>query len=121
MRAVPKPSEREVAAFEAGVKLGALFHQFIGTPVSPDTVDTLEEAIKAAVSLQPYVSEVKVRIDRERLKRKLSSLGYCSLSEDMIEVEVKVIFDGAIAKASLRFSQELNYPLMTLDEVSVIH
>ncbi len=37
------PTNREIAAFEAGIKLGALYHQFVGSPISPKTADSLEE------------------------------------------------------------------------------
>ncbi|MDD1753617.1 MAG: dihydroneopterin aldolase family protein, partial [Methanotrichaceae archaeon] len=35
-------TNREIAAFEAGIKLGALYHQFVGVPVSAGTAPTLE-------------------------------------------------------------------------------
>ena len=61
------PTNREIAAFEAGIKLGALYHQFVGSPVSPKTADSLERAIEESISLQPYVRSVDVRIDRRML------------------------------------------------------
>ena len=45
------PTNREIAAFEAGIKLGALYHQFVGSPVSPKTADSLERAIEESISL----------------------------------------------------------------------
>lgn len=34
-------SDRERAVFEGGISLGALFHQFVGTPVSEKTKKSL--------------------------------------------------------------------------------
>ncbi|HIQ32623.1 MAG TPA: dihydroneopterin aldolase, partial [Methanothermococcus okinawensis] len=36
---------RERAVFEGGITLGALFHQFVGTPVSLKNREILERAI----------------------------------------------------------------------------
>jgi len=53
--------EVEEAAFEAGIKLGALFHQFIGVPVAERNVEILEKAMKSCVLLQPYVVDAEVK------------------------------------------------------------
>ncbi|MEM0330334.1 MAG: dihydroneopterin aldolase family protein, partial [Archaeoglobaceae archaeon] len=57
-----------IASFEAGIKLGALFHQFIGAPVSEKNAEILERAMESCLKLQPYVIEAKVSIDRKKLK-----------------------------------------------------
>jgi hypothetical protein len=36
-------SKRERAIFEGAITMGALFHQFIGTPVSIKSVESLEK------------------------------------------------------------------------------
>ena len=38
-------NDRDRAVFEAGIKLGALYHQFVGTPISVDTIDNLARTI----------------------------------------------------------------------------
>ena len=48
------------AVFEAGIKLGALYHQWVGTPVSQNSAAGLESAIEQAVILQPFVEEIAV-------------------------------------------------------------
>ncbi|HNB04242.1 MAG TPA: dihydroneopterin aldolase family protein, partial [Methanoregulaceae archaeon] len=57
------PRDRDQAIFEAAIKLGALYHQWVGTPVSPSTASTLESAIQESVSLQPYVADIHVSLD----------------------------------------------------------
>ena len=60
-------TDGERAAFEAGIKLGGLFHQFVGTPVSLGNVESIEQGIRDAVRAQPFVKVVHVVIDRKML------------------------------------------------------
>ena len=48
-------SDREQVVFEAGIKLGALYHQWVGTPISRASAGSVEAAIERAVILQPFV------------------------------------------------------------------
>ncbi len=105
---------KEKAAFEAGIKLGALFHQFIGVPVSLENVGLIEKAIESSVKLQPYVDEIEVRIDREKIKRNLSQFGYTTLKADMIYARVRINYKGIEVEAELKWDDESKYPLMRL-------
>ena len=113
-----KPTLCELAAFEAGIKLGALYHQFVGTPVSPETAGSLEKAIEDAVSRQPYVARVRVRISVDKLRSKLGPYGYAELSGDMLSALVEVRVGEASATARLEYDEERGYPLMSLELVS---
>ncbi|MDM7912001.1 MAG: dihydroneopterin aldolase family protein, partial [Methanotrichaceae archaeon] len=106
------PAKREIAAFEAGIKLGALYHQFVGAPVSVETASSLELAIAESISLQPYVAEVKVKINREMLQENV--FGYGELQGKMIFAEVVVDYQGEIVRARLEYDAEKDYPLMRL-------
>ncbi|WP_456328825.1 dihydroneopterin aldolase family protein [Archaeoglobus sp.] len=106
--------EIEEAAFEAGIKLGALFHQFIGAPVAERNAEILEKAIQSCVLLQPYVVDAEVRIDREKLKN-VSAFGYTSLMPDMLFARVRVRVGKAEVAAVLEWDEELGYPLMRLE------
>jgi len=106
-----------VACFEAGIKLGALFHQFVGMPVGPANVELVERAIESCVKLQPFVENVEVRVSREKLGEKVSGFGYTSLSPEMLEVRVTVSFEDCRVKAVLRWVEELKYPLMEVVRV----
>ncbi len=57
-------NKRDQAVFEAGIKLGALYHQWVGTPISRKSAASVESAIEQAVILQPCVEEITVRLDR---------------------------------------------------------
>jgi len=80
--------------------------------VSEKTAKSLEEAMRMSISLQPYVKEVEVKIDREMLKTNV--FGYGELEGRMIVAQVKIDYQGETAVASLKFDSEKNYPLMSL-------
>ena len=80
----------ERAAFEAGIKLGGIYHQFVGTPVSQGNVEVLERSIEEGVRIQPFVEDVKVKINRDRLKNKRDEYDYDSMTGDMFNVELKI-------------------------------
>ncbi|RLG37367.1 dihydroneopterin aldolase family protein [Candidatus Alkanophaga liquidiphilum] len=109
-------SDRDIAVFEAGIKLGALYHQFIGTPLSLKTIKVVENAITRSVSLQPYVKAVKVEINREKVRERTTRFGYCELCGDMLDVWLVVEYRGVEVRARLKFDGE--YPLMFLESVS---
>jgi hypothetical protein len=107
-------SDRERAAFEAGIKLGALFHQFTGLPVSAANAESVERAIEGCLRVQPWVRSAAVRIDRARLPGKAHEYDYTTLSGEMLSVEVTVVYGEARAEAALTYVEELHYPLMHL-------
>ena len=110
-------TDRDNALFEAGIKLGALYHQFIGTPVSPGTAESLETAIKECVSLQPFVRFVTARIDREKVRARVNEFNYCELRGDMLDVTVVVRYEAVEARVRLKYDEALDYPLMRIEEV----
>jgi hypothetical protein len=105
-------SEREQAAFEAGIKLGALYHQWVGTPIAPETAGTVETTIEKSVRLQPFVEEVQVRLDRSLMKP--HSKGYSELSGMMFRVQITTRVGNASCRAVL--SPHGDYPLMEILE-----
>jgi hypothetical protein len=105
-------TDAERAAFEAGIKLGAAYHQFTGVPVSTANVEAVERAIEGAVGVQPFVKTVRVRIDRTLLKEKRHEFDYCGLTGRMLDLEVVVRYGEATVRAAVRWDEELEYPLM---------
>ncbi|MHC1630986.1 MAG: dihydroneopterin aldolase family protein [Methanotrichaceae archaeon] len=105
-------TKREIAAFESGIKLGAMYHQFVGAPVNIKTAASLEEAIEESISLQPYVKNVRVEIDRKMLDANF--YGYGELEGKMIKAEVEIDYQGAIVRAKLEYDPLKDYPLMQL-------
>ncbi len=107
-------SPRDRAVFEAGIKLGALYHQFTTTPISPITIESAERAIEESVSLQPFVRSVSVRIDREMVRSSLNEYGYCELDGKMLDVRLTTELDHTIVTAKLSYEKKLGYPLMKI-------
>ena len=104
------PTDRERAAFEAGIKLGALYHQWVGAPVSRETAESLERAIEGSVALQPAVQQVKVTLDRGLMSPNV--FGYSEVAGLMFDVELVTRVGKARCTATLSRSED--YPLMTL-------
>jgi hypothetical protein len=103
-------TDRERAVFEGGITLGALFHQFVGTPVSKENKESLERAIEEAMKNQPCVYDIKVRI-RDVGER------YVSLDGKMLDVDLKIKINKTIAHLKLEYIPELDYPLMYVKDI----
>ena len=110
-------TNRERAIFEGAITMGALFHQFVGTPVNMNSVESLERAIEEAMSVQPCVSTVEVEIDREKLEEITNEFEYVSLTGEMLDVKVGTVCSDKQALIRLKFVSELNYPLMYVEDV----
>ena len=111
---------RERAVFEAGIKLGTIYHQFVGTPLSATNVDSLERAMEDGVRVQPFVEDVRIRIDRSAMRRKKDAYDYQTLTGNMLEVKLCIRIEGTRVRAEMRYIPELHYPLMFVKEVSEI-
>ena len=107
-----KQTDRERAILEAGIKLGALYHQWVGTPISQESAASVESAIEKAVILQPFVEEITVRLDRALMKKNV--FGYSELSGLMFDVEIVTRVGFSYCRATL--SPENGYPLMKIAE-----
>ena len=110
-------TRRERAVFEAGIKMGTIYHQFVGTPFNTETVDGLERMIERNIGVQPYVTEVSVSIDRSVFSRCDDTYSYVSLTGEMIDAKVTIEMDGSRVTAEMRYDPELDYPLMFISSV----
>ena len=108
------PTDREEACFEAGIKFGALYHQFAGTPVSPDSAPSLETAMEEAIENQPFCEAVTVDILTEKLEEEIDH-GYTELTGRFMEVEIVVEREGV--EVVTRMEMEDGYPLMKVESV----
>ncbi len=111
-------SSRERAIFEGAISMGALFHQFIGTPVNNQSVPSLEKAMKESLELQPAIEKVDAKIDLERLNSALSDFEYTSLNGDMLDIKIYTKVDNVCAVIRIEFIPELNYPLMYVESIT---
>jgi hypothetical protein len=111
------PTDAQQACFEAGIKFGSLYHQFAGTPVSPDSADSLARAIEEAIENQPHCEAVTVEIREDALASAIEegSAAYTELTGRFLDVEIAVDYEGTEVLA--RMEMENGYPLMKLAEV----
>ena len=106
-------TDREQAVFEAGIKLGALYHQWVGTPISRNSAASVERAIEQAVILQPFVEEITVHLNRDLMTE--NAFGYSELSGLMYNVEIITRVGFTYCRA--RLAPENGYPLMKIEEL----
>lgn len=112
-----KCTVRERAMFEAGIKMGTIYHQFVGMPVDHTSVDILERSIEKSVVVQPYVEDVKVHIDGSHFRSKTDEYSYVSLTGNMLDVRLVIRIDNIRVVAEMRYDKDLRYPLMYISDV----
>ena len=93
-------TSRERAIFEGAISMGALFHQFVGTPVNKSSKKSLETSMEESLKLQPAIEDVDVKIRFDKLEESMS--------------EVKDVQ----ATIRIEFIEELNYPLMYVEDIN---
>lgn len=111
---------RERAVFEAGIKLAAIYHQFIGAPVSASNAESLERAIEMGVMVQPFVESVSVRIRRESLRQKRNEYDYQSLTGEMLDATVTIKVEDVRVIGRMRYIEEIKYPLMYVERIETL-
>jgi len=111
------PTDAEAACFEAGIKFGSLYHQFAGTPVSPDSAASLEAAMEDAIENQPHCTAVTVDVLTDELEAELAdaTADYTELTGRFLEVEIVVDYEGC--EVVTRMEMKDGYPLMRLESV----
>ena len=109
---------RERAIFEGAISMGALFHQFVGTPVNKNTKDSLETSMEESLKLQPAIDDVKVNIRFDKLEESMTEFEYTSLTGDMLDVKIYTKVENVTAIIRIEFIEELNYPLMYVENIT---
>lgn len=110
-------TNRERAIFEGAITMGALFHQFVGTPISKATAPSLENAIKQSLELQPAIEKIDVKIDLSKLDESMTDFDYTTLNGDMLDIKVYSKIEDILAVIRIEFIEELNYPLMYVEDI----
>ncbi len=109
-------SDRERAIFEAGIKLGTVYHQYVGSPLNLSNVDSMEKAISESAKVQPFVEDATVRIDKDMISKKQGVYKYITLTGDLLDVTIKIRYGSEDVTAKLRYVPEMDYPLMYIEE-----
>lgn len=109
---------QERAVFESGIKLGTIYHQFVGTPLSTSSVESLEQAIEDGVRVQPFVKDIKVKISRKVLRKKKDEFDYQTLTGPMMEVVLTITIENVTVVSEMKYVEDLRYPLMYVRSVT---
>lgn len=113
----PKVSDRERAAFEAGIALGMVLHQFRGIPIKfKEEVELIKKLIEYAVLSQPFKKHAEVDIAIE-LPEVENPYSYTALKTKDIDVRVVVEYGKAVVRARARYVPELDYTLAYIEEI----
>ena len=110
-------SNRERAIFEGAISMGALLLLSVSTRCPLDNIPSLEQAMEVSFALQPFIEQVEVSIDLDRLDKAMTEFEYTSLSGDMLDVKIYSKVDNVLAVIRIKFIEELNYPLMFVEEI----
>ncbi len=110
-------TSRERAIFEGAISMGALFHQFVGTPVNENTKKSLEISMEESLKLQPAIDDIEVKIRFDKLEESMTEFDYTSLTGDMLDVKIHTKVDNIKATIRIEFIEELNYPLMYVENI----
>ncbi len=108
---------RERAIFEGAISMGALFHQFVGTPVNKNTKDGLEKSMEESLKLQPAIEDVEVKIRFDKLEESMTEFDYTSLNGDILDDRIYTKVEHVKATIRIEFIEELNYPLMYVENI----
>ena len=111
------PTDAEAACFEAGIKFGSLYHQFAGTPVSPDSAESLGRAMAEAIENQPHCVDVEVDVRTDRIAAELESQSaeYTELTGRFMDVEMRIEYADVTVRTRMEMAGD--YPMMTLVDV----
>ena len=80
-----------------------------------DTITTLEKAIEDSIRVQPYVENITVRINRDRVASKINKFGYAELEGKMLDVQLVVAYGTAKVFVKMQYDEDADYPLMFIE------
>lgn len=114
-----KMTDKERAIFEGGIGLAAIYHQFIGTPVTGEkgSLKNLEEAISKATLLQPFKKEVKVKLNVPIDSSNEGAYNYRSLEGKDFDVTIVTQYGNYSATCRMKYIPELKYVLMYVEKI----
>jgi dihydroneopterin aldolase len=115
-------TDRERACFEAGIKLGAIFHSILGFPVQNDhnAIQAIQEGFIASFKAQPYVEDLDVKIELnsgERYKKR-HEFDYTIVKDYMIRVVLNLKYKEVQLDARIEWIPGLDYPLMYVKTIA---
>jgi len=116
-------SLRERACFETGIKLGALYHILCGIPITSDEeiVSSIEKGIEAAISCQPFVKSIKIKLEKDKIVgNKSTAFDYDEITGKIIQAELLIKYEDIEVLAKIDWIEEMQYPLMYIEKISKV-
>ena len=116
-------TDRERAIFEGAIALGAIYHQFVGTPICKDkkVIGALEETIGKTMRLQPYRESVEVKINTDLIKgQKKHPYDYETLKGKHLDLRVKTRYGSARATVRMRYIPKIDFTLMYIEKLEEV-
>ena len=127
-------TSRDRAMFELGIKLGALFHQFSGSPISnnPDIITQLTKGIEASIKSQPFVTDVQVKLKvppphlekqkeaQRKDKKKGTPYDYTEISGKNLQALITLVYKNWKVIGNIEWVAEIQYPLMFISKIEKI-
>lgn len=116
----PSITDRERAIFEAGIALGAIYHQFLGIPVvrREEVLKAIKDVIEKTMILQPFREKVEVAFNTTAIRGEGSNpYDYSLLKGEALDVKVVIRYGSIRVKARMRYVEDLNFNLMYVEDV----
>ena len=116
----PDLTDRERASFEAGIKLGAIYHILCGIPISSkeEILSAIEKGIEASISCQPYVKSVKINLDRGKISGdKSTPFDYDEIKGDIISADLILEYNSIEIVAKIKWVEDMQFPLMYIEKI----
>lgn len=113
-------SDRERACFEAGIKLGALYHILSGIPIAKNeqVITFIEKGIQSAISCQPFVESVEIDLNRKKiLGKREKPYKYDEIHGEIIKATIEIKYENIQVIAKVDWIQNLKYPLMFIEKI----
>ena len=110
-------TERDRAIFEGAITLGAIFHQFNGIPITKSLIPIVSEVIEKTMSIQPFIKDIKVKINEKMLRNYDHSYDYSILSGDKLELELISYYGNYEVHLGMKYVEELEFPLMFIKKI----
>ena len=107
--------QKELQDHTTGIKLGTIYHQYVGIPINLTNLESIENAIRESVLVQPFVKEARVRIDRDMVNKRQGVYKYITLSGEMMDVSLTIRYKEEEVMARLRYVPDMDYPLMYIE------
>jgi len=97
-------TQRERAIFEAGIKLGSIFHQYIGNTFDIKHKEVIEKAIEQSLLSQPYCTHAKAILKIH------NAMAHNIITEDLLDIEITVQVGKEKINGYIKYTN--NYPLI---------